>query len=92
METVSIIRLILKDVRVVTIDLRRSQNANILANQILYFSKSGPIEKMTQVGAAMEERGVKAKSRHWIISIGGWEGREESSRKSEYLINIRPFD
>ncbi|KAF1768997.1 hypothetical protein GCK72_000810 [Caenorhabditis remanei] len=61
METVSVIRLILKDMRVVTIDLRRSQNGTHLANQILFFSKSGPIEKMTQVGAAMEDRGQKAK-------------------------------
>ncbi|CAL2029800.1 unnamed protein product [Caenorhabditis brenneri] len=62
METVSLIRLILKDMRVVTIDLRRSQNGTHLANQILFFSKSGPIEKMTQVGAAMEDRGQKAKT------------------------------
>lgn len=62
METVSIIKLILKDMRVVTIDLRRSQNGTNLANQILFFSKGSPIEKMIQVGAAMEERGQKAKS------------------------------
>ncbi|CAI2315791.1 unnamed protein product [Caenorhabditis sp. 36 PRJEB53466] len=61
METVSIIKLILKDMRVVTVDLRRSQNGTALANQILFFAKSGPIEKMVQVGAAMDEKGRKAK-------------------------------
>uniref|UniRef100_A0A8R1HGT9 Myotubularin phosphatase domain-containing protein n=2 Tax=Caenorhabditis japonica TaxID=281687 RepID=A0A8R1HGT9_CAEJA len=61
METVSMIRLILKDMRVVNVDLRRSQNGTALANQILFFSKTGPIEKMVQCGAAMEERGQRAK-------------------------------
>ncbi|PIC50328.1 hypothetical protein B9Z55_001272 [Caenorhabditis nigoni] len=90
METASVIRLTLKDMRVVTIDLRRSQNGTHLANQILFFSKSGPIEKMTQVGAAMEDRGQKAKMPYngydaWHAELQRCQQKTDSSSKWNIL-------
>ncbi|CAI5437641.1 unnamed protein product [Caenorhabditis angaria] len=57
MEVISMIRLILKDFRVVTIDLHRSQHGTHLANQILVFSKSFLIGKMIQVGGVLKDKG-----------------------------------
>ncbi|KAK6725841.1 hypothetical protein RB195_004267 [Necator americanus] len=54
LEIVSSIRLQLKDFRVITIDLRDSQNAANLLNQILFFSRPLKMEKVIQAGAHPE--------------------------------------
>ncbi|CAJ0595567.1 unnamed protein product [Cylicocyclus nassatus] len=54
LEIVSSIRLQLKDFRVVTIDLRESQHAASLLNQILFFSRPHKIENIIQAGAERE--------------------------------------
>ncbi|EYB93469.1 hypothetical protein Y032_0181g830 [Ancylostoma ceylanicum] len=53
LEIVSSIRLQLKDFRVITIDLRDSQNAASLLNQILFFSRPLKMENVIQAGAEL---------------------------------------
>ncbi|KAL6731827.1 hypothetical protein Aduo_002655 [Ancylostoma duodenale] len=53
LEIVSSIRLQLKDFRVITIDLRDSQNAASLLNQILFFSRPLKMENIIQAGAEL---------------------------------------
>ncbi|CAD6194725.1 unnamed protein product [Caenorhabditis auriculariae] len=60
-DVVSLIRIVLKDFRTVTVDFEMSQNGTLLANQILFFTRPGSLEMYPQLGAGLLEKGSQLK-------------------------------